>query len=60
MSMFGQVGSQRAAEEIIDYIMKGKLRVDLGRDVTDSECEVLELILKQATEIRDAAKKGWY
>jgi hypothetical protein len=63
VSLFGQVGSERAAEEIAAFVRK---RLDgLGAEAVScpergkAEQE-LQAVLAFAEEIRQAAKTGWY
>lgn len=63
MSIMGQVGSERAAEEIGAFVRKRleKLGPDAAtcpeRGAAEQE---LQLVLKLCEEIREAAKSGWY
>lgn len=58
--MMGQAGSERAAEDILNYIRNGKLEEDLGRKLTAAEFVLLTLVTDYALEIREAARGGWY
>jgi hypothetical protein len=58
VSLLGQVGSERAAEEIAAFVRK---RIEAVKQYRSGAALVeLETVLKFCEEIREAAKTGWY
>ncbi len=63
MSVLGQVGSERAAEEIAAFVRKrleGLSTLDVPLTLRALAQAELEGVLAACEEIREAARTGWY